>query len=224
MKILSFMLLSVIIQLTACAQTTSTNELSKSEKMDLYQDKTKPNLEIATLGAGCFWCVEAVFQELTGVYKVESGYAGGESPNPSYKEVTSGRTGHAEVVQVHFDPSEISFEDILEVFWYTHDPTTLNRQGNDVGTQYRSVVFYHDEDQRLKTEYSKKEVAVQVWDNPIVTEISPFKGFYKAEGYHQNYFIENPNQGYCRAVIAPKVAKFRKRFEDKLKTSATPNK
>jgi peptide-methionine (S)-S-oxide reductase len=224
MKILSFMLLSVVIHLSACAQTPSSNELSKSEKMDLYQDKIKPNLEIATLGAGCFWCVEAVFQELTGVYKVESGYAGGESPNPSYKEVTSGRTGHAEVVQVHFDPSEISFEDILEVFWYTHDPTTLNRQGNDVGTQYRSVVFYHDEDQRLKTEYSKKEVAVQVWDNPIVTEISPFKGFYKAEGYHQNYFIENPNQGYCRAVIAPKVAKFRKRFEDKLKTSATPNK
>lgn len=224
MKILPFFLLSFVLQFNACAQKTSPDQLSKSEKMDQSQDKTKPNLEIATLGAGCFWCVEAVFQELKGVYKVESGYAGGNSPNPSYKEVTSGRTGHAEVVQVHFDPSEISFEDILEVFWYTHDPTTLNRQGNDVGTQYRSAVFYHDEEQLRKATYSKKEVAVQIWDNPIVTELAPFKGFYKAEGYHQNYFIENPNQGYCRAVIAPKVVKFRKRFEDKLKSTSTSNK
>jgi peptide-methionine (S)-S-oxide reductase len=224
MRSLPLLLLTFIVHLSACAQNTSSDQLSKSEKMDLFQDKTKPNLEIATLGAGCFWCVEAVFQELKGVYKVESGYAGGSTPNPSYKEVTSGRTGHAEVVQVHFDPGEISFEDILEVFWYTHDPTTLNRQGNDVGTQYRSVVFYHDEEQLRKAQYSKKEVAVQIWDNPIVTELSPFKGFYKAEGYHQNYFIENPNQGYCRAVIAPKVVKFRKRFEDKLKSNSPANK
>lgn len=174
-------------------------------------------LETATLGAGCFWCVEAVFQQLKGVEKVESGYSGGHVKDPSYREICSGNTGHAEVCQVHFDPNEISFEEILEVFWTTHDPTTLNRQGNDVGTQYRSAIFYHDEKQKEIAERSVKEVAVQIWDDPIVTEISPLTNYYPAEEYHQNYWFQNGNQPYCRIVINPKVEKFRKKFADKLK-------
>ena len=174
-------------------------------------------LETATLGAGCFWCVEAVFQQLKGVEKVESGYSGGHVKDPSYREVCSGNTGHAEVCQVHFDPNEISFEEILEVFWTTHDPTTLNRQGNDVGTQYRSAIFYHDEKQKEIAERSVKEVAGQIWDDPIVTEISPLTNYYPAEEYHQNYWFQNGNQPYCRIVINPKVEKFRKKFADKLK-------
>lgn len=175
------------------------------------------SLEIATLGAGCFWCVEAVFQQLEGVHRVESGYSGGHKSNPNYKEVTSGSTGHAEVVQVYFDPAVISFEDILEVFWYSHDPTTLNRQGADVGTQYRSAIFYHSEAQRQKAEFSKREVATQFWNHAIVTEITPFTSFWKAEEYHQDYYANNPQQGYCRAVIAPKVAKVSARYADRLK-------
>lgn len=174
-------------------------------------------LETATLGAGCFWCVEAVFQQLKGVEKVESGYSGGHVKDPSYREICSGNTGHAEVCQVHFDPNVISFEEILEVFWTTHDPTTLNRQGNDVGTQYRSAIFYHDEKQKEIAERSVKEVAVQIWDDPIVTEISPLTNYYPAEEYHQNYWFQNGNQPYCRIVINPKVEKFRKKFADKLK-------
>lgn len=173
---------------------------------------------VATLGGGCFWCTEAVYDNLKGVISVESGYSGGSVPNPSYELVCTGTTGHAEVVQVTFDPNIISFEDILRIFFTVHDPTTLNRQGNDVGTQYRSVIFYHDEEQRQTAEKIIGEIgAEKIWDDPIVTELVPFAAFYKAEDYHQEYFANNPSQGYCRVVIAPKVAKFRTRYADRLK-------
>ncbi|MCB0166289.1 MAG: peptide-methionine (S)-S-oxide reductase MsrA [Anaerolineae bacterium] len=175
-------------------------------------------LEKATLGGGCFWCTEAVYQDLKGVHKVVSGYAGGRVENPTYHQVCTGRTGHAEVIQITFDPEIISFEDLLYVFWRTHDPTTLNQQGADVGTQYRSVIFYHNEEQKALAEKSKAETdASGLWYNPIVTEISPFTQFYEAEGYHQNYFNQNSNQPYCRVVIDPKVRKFRKEFQTRLK-------
>ncbi len=169
--------------------------------------------EIATLGGGCFWCTEAVYQELKGVQKVESGYTGGRSDNPSYREVCSGLSGHAEVVQLTFDPAIISFGDILRVFFTVHDPTTLNRQGNDVGTQYRSVIYYHSAEQKLMAEAVKLE-AQEIWDHPIVTEISPIGKYFKAEDYHHNYFKNNPNQGYCSFIIAPKVKKFRDKFKE----------
>ena len=175
------------------------------------------NTEIATFGAGCFWCVEAVFQELKGVLKVESGYMGGAIPNPTYREVCTGTTGHAEVTRITFDPTIISYEELLEVLWTTHDPTTLNRQGADAGTQYRSAIFYHSDEQKSKAEKSKKEVATTIWDSPIVTEIVAADTFYPAEEYHQDYYALNPNAGYCRAVISPKVAKVRATFTDKLK-------
>ncbi len=174
--------------------------------------------ELATLGGGCFWCTEAVFNDLEGVINVESGYSGGNVVDPTYEQVCTGKTGHAEVVQVTFHPQEISYEDILRIFFTVHDPTTLNRQGNDIGTQYRSVIFYHDKNQKAAAEKVIKEIAAQnIWDDPIVTELSPFKAFYKAEDYHQEYFANNPNQGYCRVVIAPKVAKFRSHYKDRLK-------
>ncbi len=174
--------------------------------------------EIATLGGGCFWCTEAVFDDLKGVISVDSGYSGGTVANPSYEQVCTGRTGHAEVVQVTFDSQAISYEDILRIFFTVHDPTTLNRQGNDVGTQYRSVIFYHNEDQKKSAEKILKEITAEnIYDDPLVTELSPFKEFYKAEKYHQEYFVNNPNQGYCRVIIAPKVAKFRSHYKDKLK-------
>lgn len=174
-------------------------------------------MELATLGSGCFWCTEAVFQQLKGVQSVVSGYSGGQVENPTYEQVTTGRTGHAEVCQIQFDPEQISYEDMLEVFFSTHDPTTLNRQGNDVGTQYRSVIFYHNEEQKKSAERVKKELDESgTWKNPIVTEIIPFDKFYKAEDYHQNYYRNNPNQGYCRLVIAPKLKKFEKVFKLKL--------
>ncbi|MCE2823725.1 MAG: peptide-methionine (S)-S-oxide reductase MsrA [Bacteroidota bacterium] len=172
--------------------------------------------EIATLGGGCFWCVEAVYHELRGVLKVESGYTGGRISDPTYREVCSGMTGHAEVVQVTFDPAQLSFADVLRVFFTVHDPTTLNRQGNDVGTQYRSVIYYHTEQQRETAEAIKTEAA-EAWDNPVVTEISAAEKFYKAEDYHQNYYRENPNQGYCSFIITPKLKKFREKFADRLK-------
>lgn len=173
--------------------------------------------EIATLGGGCFWCVEIMYQDLIGVLKVESGYTGGKTKNPTYREICSGLSGHAEVVQVAFDPEIISFREILEVFFTVHDPTTLNRQGNDSGTQYRSVIYYHSEAQRLMAEQVKKE-AQALWDDPIVTEISAATEFYKAEDYHQNYFKDNPNQPYCSFVIAPKVRKFREQFRAKMRS------
>ena len=174
-------------------------------------------LETATLGSGCFWCTEAVFLELKGVKSVVSGYTGGKVKNPTYREVCSGLTGHAEVVQVKFDPRVISYETILEVFWNTHDPTTLNRQGADEGTQYRSAVFYHSEEQRKIAEAYKAQLDKSgVFKNKIVTEITPASTFYKAEDYHQNYYELNPNQGYCQYVIRPKVEKFRKQYAGKL--------
>lgn len=174
--------------------------------------------EIATLGGGCFWCLEAVYEQVNGVLRVESGYAGGRVPNPSYEAVCTGTTGHAEVVQITFDPRVVTFRDLLEIFFVIHDPTTLNRQGADVGTQYRSAIFYHSPEQREIARQVIAEVeAAKLWDDPIVTEVTPFEAFYKAEAYHQGYFRNNPNQGYCRVVIAPKVAKFRKLFADKLK-------
>jgi len=174
--------------------------------------------EVATLAGGCFWCMEAVFDDVKGVQSVESGYSGGTKPNPSYNEVCSGMTGHAEVAQVTFDPKTISFKEILNVFFAIHDPTTLNRQGADVGTQYRSAIFYHnDEQKRIATELIKELNAQKIWDKPIVTEVTLFDKFYVAEDYHQEYFANNPNQPYCQAVVAPKVAKFRKYHLEMLK-------
>lgn len=179
---------------------------------------TAANLETATLGGGCFWCVEIMYQDLIGVQKVESGYMGGKTANPTYRDICSGMTGHAEVVQVLFDPEIISYREILEVFFTVHDPTTLNRQGNDSGTQYRSVIYWHSDTQRIVAE-EVKAASQALWDDPIVTEISPASVFYKAETYHQNYFKDNPNQPYCSFVIAPKVRKFREQFRDKLQHS-----
>lgn len=176
------------------------------------------NTELATFGAGCFWCVEAVFQQLDGVIKVESGYSGGDVENPTYREVCNGDTGHAEVCQITYDPTKVTFDELLEVFWKTHDPTTLNRQGNDIGTQYRSAIFYHNDEQRELAEKYKQELnAAQAFGRPVVTEITPYSKFYKAEDYHQNYFNDNSQQGYCRAIIQPKVDKVRKVFASKLK-------
>lgn len=179
---------------------------------------TNNKYETVTLGAGCFWCVEAIYDRLDGVISVTSGYSGGKVKNPSYREVTTGMTGHAEVVQVVFDPEVIPFAKVLEIFFMTHDPTTLNRQGADVGTQYRSAIFYHNEEQRRVAEEVKRMLdREKIWNDPIVTEITAFANFYKAEDYHQEYFANNPNEGYCRMVVAPKVAKFEKLFEDYLK-------
>jgi peptide-methionine (S)-S-oxide reductase len=175
-------------------------------------------IELATFGAGCFWCTEAVFQNVKGVSKVVSGYAGGKVKNPTYREICTGTTGHAEVAQITFDPTKVSFEELLEVFWNTHDPTTLNRQGADEGTQYRSVVFYHNDEQREAAENYKIQLeASKVFKNPIVTEISPLPDYYLAENYHQNYFELNPNQSYCQYVVRPKVEKFMKQYQSKLK-------
>ena len=174
--------------------------------------------EVATLAGGCFWCLEAVFADLQGVEQVTSGYSGGSVPHPSYEQVCSGMTGHAEVVRVTFDPSRISFREILEVFFTIHDPTTLNRQGADVGTQYRSAIFYHTPEQKQTAEQVIKDLnGAHIWDAPIVTEVAPFRAFYPAEDYHQEYFRRNSNQPYCSVVIAPKVAKFRKQYLAKLK-------
>ncbi len=169
--------------------------------------------ELATFGGGCFWCTEAIFQMLPGVKSVASGYAGGSVENPTYEQVCSGETGHAEVIQVEFDPQKISYEKLLETFWEAHDPTTLNRQGADTGTQYRSIILYHSDEQKAVAEKSKS-VAQKNLSRPIVTEIVPLKKFYKGEGYHQNYYRTNPNQGYCRAVIRPKVEKFEKKLKE----------
>lgn len=173
---------------------------------------------IATFGTGCFWCTEAVFQQVNGVEKVESGYAGGSVKNPTYKEICSGLTGHAEVIQITYNPEKINYDELLEIFWKTHDPTTLNRQGNDVGTQYRSVIFYHDDTQKqLAESYLQELTEANVFSQPIVTEISPISTFYKAEDYHQNYFAANGNAPYCAFIVRPKVEKFKKIFASKLK-------
>jgi len=181
-------------------------------------DNAAPGLQQATLAGGCFWCLEAVYVELRGVSKVVSGYAGGTVRNPSYRQVCSGNTGHAEVVQVTFDPNVVSYRELLEIFFTIHDPTTLNRQGADVGTQYRSAIFYHDEEQRrIANEVIADLTAQKLWSNPIVTQVAPLDVFYAAEDYHQNYFANNPMQPYCQVVVAPKVAKFRKHYFEKLR-------
>ncbi|MDR3574911.1 MAG: peptide-methionine (S)-S-oxide reductase MsrA [Anaerolineaceae bacterium] len=185
---------------------------------NLDTNPTSKGLEIATVAGGCFWCMEAVFDNLKGVEDVVSGYSGGKQPNPSYAQVCTGMTGHAEAIQIKFDPKQISFQDILGVFFTTHDPTTLNRQGADVGNQYRSAIFYHSPEQKAAAEeVIHKLMDEKVWDSKIVTELTPFSAFYPAEDYHQEYFANNPDQGYCRVVIAPKVAKFRKKYVDRLK-------
>ncbi|MEQ9188736.1 MAG: peptide-methionine (S)-S-oxide reductase MsrA [Cryomorphaceae bacterium] len=204
--------------LFACTTTTDKNvEGVNTEEKEIDESTPALSMDTATLGAGCFWCVEAVFQELKGVISVTSGYAGGFIKNPSYKEVCTGRTGHAEVAQIVFDPEVISFDELLEVFWQTHDPTTLNQQGNDVGTQYRSSVFYHNQAQKEKAEFYKDKLdASGAWDAPIVTTIEELTDFYVADDYHQNYYNNNGSQPYCTFVIRPKVEKFRKAFAAKL--------
>jgi peptide-methionine (S)-S-oxide reductase len=173
--------------------------------------------EVATLAGGCFWCLEAVYEQLNGVINVESGYSGGKEPNPSYHRVSTGATGYAEVVQLTFDPSVITFKELLEVFFTIHDPTTLNRQGADIGSQYRSAIFYHDEMQKEIAEQVMSDIeAARIWDNRLVTEVTPLTAFYKAEDYHQEYYRSNPYQPYCQVVIAPKVAKFRQKYLDRL--------
>lgn len=177
------------------------------------------HLEVATLGGGCFWCLEAVYDDLQGVVNVDSGYSGGSTPSPSYQQVCSGETGHAEVVQITFDPEITSYKEILEIFFTIHNPTTLNRQGADVGTQYRSVIFYHDEQQKETAGQVIKEIEqLGIWEDPIVTHLQPVEKFFIAEDYHQEYFKKNPYQGYCQMVVAPKVSKFRQKFAHKLKT------
>lgn len=198
--------------LISCAPKATITDKS----MDMPVEN-RTDLEVATLAGGCFWCIEAIFQELNGVIKVESGFSGGHLPNPTYKQVCYENTGHAEAVQIYFDPKLISYDDLLKVFFTVHDPTTLNRQGNDVGTQYRSVVFYHNDQQKQAAESAKSDFATSLWDDPIVTEIVPFETFYTAENYHQDYYNLNPNQPYCRVIINPKVEKFRKQFAAKLK-------
>ena len=213
-KIFFLTILSIIgvSNIQAQQKTKSMKEIPKT-KVDVQN-----GMELATLGSGCFWCIEAIYQDLKGVEGVKSGYSGGHIDNPSYRQVTSGTTGHAEVIQFSFDPKVISFEEILEVFWSTHDPTTLNRQGADVGPQYRSAIFYHSDKQREVAEFYKKKLDESgSFDNKIVTEITEFNNFYVAEDYHQNYFNDNGMQPYCQMVIRPKVEKFKKVFADKLK-------
>jgi len=207
-----------IISLASCAErNTQTTNMSEA-KISASPTDT------ASFGTGCFWCTEAIFQRLNGVVKVISGYSGGSVPNPTYEEVSTGTTGHAECCQVVYDPSVISYDELLEVFWKTHDPTTLNRQGNDVGTQYRSVIFYHSPEQKEKAEHYRAALNDSgAFNKPIVTAIEPYKNFYSAEDYHQKYFDYNPGQMYCRLVIAPKVEKFEKVFKNKLKTATKNN-
>jgi peptide-methionine (S)-S-oxide reductase len=203
MKIFA-LILGLAITISGKAQTNSQTKMKE--------------LETATLGSGCFWCTEAFFLRVKGIESVASGYSGGKVKNPTYREVTTGLTGHAEVVQIKFDPSVITYAEVLEIFWNTHDPTTLNKQGADEGTQYRSAVFYHTEEQKKTAEAYKAQLDKSgTYKNPIVTEITPFKEFYVAEDYHQNYYALNPNQGYCQYVIRPKVEKFNKQFAAKLK-------
>jgi peptide-methionine (S)-S-oxide reductase len=191
---------------------------NRGTEKEMIMNKLKLKTDTATFGAGCFWCVEAVFERLDGVLEVVSGYSGGHVKNPSYREVCTGTTGHAEVCQIVYDPDKISYGELLEVFWKTHDPTTLNRQGADVGTQYRSVIFYHNENQKEEAEYYKKKLDKSgLYQDPIVTEIAPFEEFYKAENYHQEYYELHGDQPYCNLVIKPKVDKFEKVFKNKLK-------
>jgi peptide-methionine (S)-S-oxide reductase len=213
-KIITLVTLLALVNLIGAASVLA-NKTEQSKK-----EKKKMSKEVATVAGGCFWCIEAPFDELFGVEKAVSGYSGGHVKNPSYKQVTTGTTGHAEVVQVTFDPSVISYQEILEVLFTLHDPTTLNRQGNDIGPQYRSAIFYHSPEQKAIAEkFIADLTAAKAYKDPIVTEVQPFTEFYSAEAYHQEYYVNNPNQGYCSYVIAPKIKKFRKQFADKLKVN-----
>jgi peptide-methionine (S)-S-oxide reductase len=227
MKLKSFKIavtfVSAIFFMNACGQekTISTSKImntSNQNQTSSVSVNSENSIDTATFGAGCFWCVEAVFQRLDGVLSIKSGYSGGTVKNPSYKEVCNGTTGHAEVCQIIFDPKKISFDELLEVFWKTHDPTTMNRQGNDFGTQYRSAIFYHSVEQKLLAEKYKKQINEEkAYPNPVITEISPLINYYPAEDYHQNYYNQNGSEGYCQYVIQPKVEKFEKIFKAKLK-------
>ncbi len=219
MKIPFLNIIFALSMVTSCGSKQAESKKSLEKNTVMNQKPLNLNqYDSATFGAGCFWCVEAIYQSIKGVAFVESGYAGGHVNNPTYKEVCSGLTGHVEVARIWFDPKVISFEQLLKVFWHVHDPTTLNRQGNDVGEQYRSVVFYHSEDQKAIAEQSLAETdASHLWDSPIVTAIEPSTSYFAAEDYHQNYFNNNPNQGYCSVVVAPKVRKFKKEFAHLLK-------
>lgn len=201
-----------------CFQLTAHNTQNALNTNYMHNENLANNgIETITLGGGCFWCLDALFKDLKGVTKVESGYAGGNVKNPSYKDVCSGTTGHVEVVQISFDPSIISLEDLLEVFWTIHDPTTLNRQGADIGTQYRSAIFYNNNNQKRIVENSRNNVASKLWDDPIVTQILPLSAFYKAEDYHQDYYQQNKTQAYCQIVINPKLKKLKEKFGNMLK-------
>lgn len=219
MKMFRRVFLGLMLGLVALALLR--RELTMSETRTIREPaEPPPGMATATFGAGCFWCTEAVFQQLKGVHAVVSGYSGGSLKNPTYRQVCTGTTGHAEAIQVTYDPAVISYEELLEVFWQSHDPTTRDRQGNDVGPQYRSVIFYHTEEQKRLAEHYKQKLDVSgLFTQPIVTEIVPFTEFYRAEAYHQNYFENNPEQPYCRALIRPKVDKVKKVFHDKLKAT-----
>ena len=223
-KIFFTLITSFLFVIDSCNNQNKENPITINKNFNKNMntetlDSLKPGHELATLGGGCFWCIEAVYDELRGVDYAASGYAGGAKENPTYREVCYGNTGHAEVVQIAFDPKELSYEDLLRVFFHVHDPTTLNKQGNDVGTQYRSVIFYHNEEQKKSAEKIMKEITDEkIWDNKIVTEVSPLTKFYKAEDYHQEYFKMNGHAPYCQFVISPKLTKFRKNFKDRLKT------
>ena len=215
MKFLLIIFITALVTLNVSCQQEN-HKIYKDENINMSDQNTK--LDTAYFGEGCFWCTEAVFERLKGVKSVVSGYSGGTVANPTYEEVCTGTTGHAETCQIIYDPNEISYQELLIVFFRTHDPTSLNRQGADVGTQYRSVIFYDNDKQKELAEFAKKKINEEkLYDKPVVTEITPFKVFYKAEDYHQNYYDKNPNQGYCAFVIAPKVEKFEKLFKDKLK-------
>jgi peptide-methionine (S)-S-oxide reductase len=220
MKVLHILALILALLAAGCgrsqgAASSAESFQGKGKVKDMNQNaKTKQ----ATFGSGCFWCTEAVFKRLKGVESIVSGYSGGHVDNPTYEQVCSGSTGHAESIQIQYDPGLISYDALLEIFWKMHDPTTLNRQGNDVGTQYRSVIFYHDEEQKKLAEFYKKKLDDEkIWPRPIVTEIVPYKKFWSAEDYHQNYYENNPSKGYCTLVITPKIEKFKAIFKDKLK-------
>ena len=211
-------LLLLVAMVAGCSLQAAHGEEQPAANPVTKNDKPREKMEQATFGGGCFWCTEAVFLELEGVEKVTSGYSGGFVENPTYQQVCSGRTGHAEVIQIEYDPAKVSFAELLEVHFKTHDPTTLNRQGNDIGPQYRSAVFYHNKEQKELSEQAITELNKErAYRRPIVTEVTEFQKFWPAEDYHQNYLAENPNQPYCRAVVQPKVNKFRKVFKDKLK-------
>ncbi|HTE27414.1 peptide-methionine (S)-S-oxide reductase MsrA [Flavitalea sp.] len=221
MNIILTGILAPVLALFSCTQNENSNpgmSTKLSTAVTASENFSGIKTDTATFGTGCFWCTEAIFQQLDGVLKVTSGYSGGHVKNPSYEQVCEGTTGHAEVIQMIYDPAKISFDELLEVFWETHDPTTLNRQGNDVGTQYRSAVFYHNAEQKQKAEKYKTDLDKSgAFSNKIVTEVTPASAFYAAENYHQNYYNQNGSQPYCNFVIRPKMEKFQKVFKDKIK-------